>query len=142
MGTAREDLIEMLYEALYDVRKPFGMHGQIRISILDVTPLAITVGIGTNRRLEGAQVVHNVRNAVLGLLRDLLPVERFVAIYDNPTLGIEGEVYDLPYADALTHTGEQRSSVILIAENADPLRESLRPRFAAAWERLVDEAER
>lgn len=140
MGTAREDLVALLYEALHNTRKSFGMYGQIGITIEDITLGHLTVRIRTSHEWEGTQISYNVRNAVLQWLREMLPVQRFVAIYDNPTLGIEGEVHDLPYGEALPAADQLGSSVVLVEQNADPAREELRPRFAAAWQRFAQES--
>ena len=139
MGTAKEDLIALLYESLYRTRKNFGMFGQIQISIRDVTPRSLSIGVSTHNPLEGTALAANVRNAVLNWLQDLLPIERFIVVYENPTLGIAGEVHYLPYAQDLAQAGHLSSSEILIGENADPEREALRPRFRAAWERFAEQ---
>lgn len=139
MGTAREQLMALLEEALFFTRKSFGMFGQIQITIHGLTPERLEVRIWTRHELDGASVALNVRNAVLNFLQDLLPVQRFVATYENPTLGISGEVHDLPYAEDLPQAGELPSSVILIPQNADPAREALRPRFREAWDRFIAE---
>jgi hypothetical protein len=76
---------------------------------------------------------------LLNWLQDLLPVERFVAVYDNPNNRIAGEVHDLPYATEPPNAGTLKSSEILINEHADPAREELRPRFAAAWKLYLEE---
>lgn len=137
MGTERDDLLELLREATFRTSKNFGMFSQIQIGIEDVTPERLTVSIWTERPLDGAQVAANVRNAVLNWLRDMIPVERFVAVYDNPALGISGEIHDLPYAAKLPRAGTLKSSELLIEEHAGPAREELRPRFREAWARLL-----
>lgn len=142
MGTARDQLMALLQEALFFTRKSFGMFGQIQVTIRDCTPERLEVGIRTRHELQGASVALNVRNAVLNFLQDLLPVQRFVVTYENPTLGISGEMHDLPYADALPQAGELPSSVILVPQNADPAREELRPRFREAWEGFIAEEAR
>ena len=142
VGTAREALLALLQDATLRIRKNFGMYGQIRIQIRDVTPERLTVTISTRNALEGAWLAENVRNAVLNWLQDLLPVERFVAIYDNQERGISGEVYDLPYAQELPNAGALRSSEILIEQHAGPAREELRPRFRKAWHRYLEEEKR
>ncbi len=142
MGTARDELTALLGESLFRTRKNFGMFGQIHISIRDVTPQWLSVGISTSHSLEGASVALSVRNAVLNWLQDLLPVERFIVEYRNPTLGITGEVHDMPYADELPKAGQLRSAEILVEEIAGPAREELRPRFRVAWQRFVEEESR
>ena len=139
MGTAREELMALLEESLFRTRKNFGMFGQIHISLKDVTTRWLTVGISTRHPFGGAAVATNVRNAVLNWLQDLLPVERFIAVYENPTLGISGEVYDLPYAEQLRAAGHLRSAEVLVEEIAGPAREELRERFRTAWQRFVKE---
>jgi hypothetical protein len=142
VGTAREALLALLQDATHGTRKNFGMYGQIQIRIRDVTPERLTVTISTRNALEGAWLAENARNAVLNWLQDLLPVERFVAIYDNQERGISGEVYDLPYSQELPNAGALWSSQILIEQNAGPAREELRPRFREAWRRYLEEEER
>jgi hypothetical protein len=141
VGTAKEDLTALLYESLFRTRKNFGMFGQIQISIRDATPRSLSVGVSTHHPLQGAAVAVNVRNAVLNWLQDLLPVERFIVVYENPTLGITDEVHDLAYAQDLAQAGHLSSSEILIGQHADPEREALRPRFREAWERFIEEGE-
>ena len=142
METAREALLVLLRDATFRIRKNFGMYGQIRIKIQDVTPERLTVRISTRSALEGAWLAENVRNAVLNWLQDLLPVERFVAVYDNHERGISGEVYDLPYAQELPNAGALGSSEILIEQHAGPAREELRPRLREAWRRYLEEEKR
>jgi hypothetical protein len=142
VGTARDELLALLWEATFGTRKNFGMYGQIQIQIRDVTPERLTVTISTRNALEGTWLAENVRNAVLNWLQDLLPVERFVAVYDNQERGISGEVYDLPYAQELPNAGALGSSQILIEQNAGPAREELRPRFREAWRRYLEEDKR
>lgn len=139
MGTARHELMALLEEALFNTRKSYGMFGQIQITIRGCTPERLEVEIWTRHELDGSSVALNVRNAVLNFLQDLLPVRRFVATYENPTLGISSEVHDLPYASDLPQAGELPSSMILVPEVADPAREKLRPRFREAWERFLAE---
>jgi len=140
--TAREALLALLQDATYRIRKNFGMYGQIRIQIRDVTPERLTVTISTRTALAGAWLAENVRNALLNWLQDLLPVERFVAIYDNQERGISGEVYDLPFAQELPNAGALESSEILIEQHAGPAREELRPRLREAWRRYLEEEKR
>lgn len=137
VGTARDDLLALLQEATFRIRKNFGMFSQIQLCIEDITPERLTVSIWTERPLDGAGVAANVRNAVLNWLQDMIPVERFVAVYDNPALGISGEIHDLPYARELPRAGTLESSELLIEENAGPAREELRPRLRQAWTRLL-----
>jgi hypothetical protein len=142
VGGAREDLLALLQEATLRIRKNFGMYGQIRMEIRDITPEWLTVGISTRKPLEGAGLAENVRNAVLNWLQDLLPVKRFVAVYENPGRGISGEIHELAYASELPKAGGLRSSEILIEQHAGPAREELRPRFREAWGRLLEEGTR
>jgi hypothetical protein len=115
------------------------MYGQIRIEIRDVTPERLTSRITTRKPVEGYRLAENVRNAVLNWLQDMLPVERFVAVYDNPDQGISSEVHDLPYASELPAGGTLESSEILIEQHAGPAREKLRRRFRKAWRRFLKE---
>jgi hypothetical protein len=103
-----------------------------------VTTEWLTVRISTRHPLEGAAVAMNVRNAVLNWLQELLPVARFIAVYDNPAVGVAGEVHDLPFAGALSEAGRLRSAEILVEEIAVPAREELRPRFRVAWQRFLE----
>lgn len=139
MGTAREELIELLnQEALFGMRKLFGMFGQIQVLVTDVTPERLTVSIWTRHELEGAPLARNVRNAVMSWLRDLVPVLEFRAVYDNPDLGIMGEVHDLPYGEALSSRG-LGSSAIANEQVVGPEREKLRKPFRKAWRRLSED---
>jgi hypothetical protein len=45
VGTAREELTDLIGESLLGTRKNFGMFGQIQISMRDVTPQWLSVGI-------------------------------------------------------------------------------------------------
>jgi hypothetical protein len=137
VGTVPEELLALLEEATLRIRKNFGMYGQIRIEIRDITPERLTVGIVTLKPLDGAWLAENVRNAVLNWLQDLLPVERFTAVYDNADQRITGEVHDLPYASERPKAGRLKSSEILIEQHAGPAREELRPRFRDAWRRYL-----
>lgn len=62
VGTAREEVMALLEESLFRMRKGYGMFLQIHISIMDVTPERLTVGISMNHRFEGASVALNVRD--------------------------------------------------------------------------------
>ncbi len=139
MGEAHDELLELLHEATLRIRKSFGMYGQIGIEIQDVTPVRLTVAISTRKPLDGPGLVKSVRNAILNWLQDLLPVERFVAVYDNPERGVVREFHDLPYRSELAKGGSLPSSEILVEEHAGPAREELRPRFRAAWRRYLEE---
>jgi len=140
VGTARRELLDLLHEALYDMRRNFGMFGQIHISFEDVTPERLTVRIRTVHPLDGHALASNVRNAVLNRLQDLLPGERFVAVYDNPEQGVAGEPHELPFVVDTPTAGKLPSSEVLFEQNMGPAREALRPRFREAWRRLVEEA--
>lgn len=76
---------------------------------------------------------------MLNWLQDLLPADRFIAVYNNRTLGITGEVHDLPFAEELVNAGSLRSSEILVEEIAGPARDELRTRFRVAWLRFLEE---
>jgi hypothetical protein len=142
LGRAHERLLALLQEATLRIRRNFGMFGQIHIDIRDVTPELIVVGISTRKPLDGAWLAQEARNAVLNWLQNLLPIERFVAVYENPEHGITGEVHDLPYASEVPEVGVLGSAEILIEQLAGPAREELRPRFRQAWQRYLEEEAR
>ena len=53
MNTAREALLALLQDATLRIRKNFGMYGQIRMQIRDVTPERLTVAISTRPSSRG-----------------------------------------------------------------------------------------
>jgi hypothetical protein len=132
-------LADLLDAMLLDpVRKPFGMYGQIQIGVRNVTPDTLTVGITASKERDTpARIALNVRNAVLAVLRDMVPCPKFRAICSNERLGIADEEHVLDFYPLVQHAGTLESSVFLIEENAKPHRAKFRPPIAELWSQLV-----
>ena len=142
MGTAREALLALLQDATIRIRKNFGMYGQIRIEIRDVTPKRLTVTISTRNALEGAWLAENVRNAVLNWLQDLLPSSG--SLPSTTTQSAESQARSMTCRTLKSFPTPARSGAleILIEQHVGPAREELRPRFRKAWHRYLEQEKR
>ena len=91
MTSVKEELIELLnQEVLIDNRKRFGMYGQINFEITDIDPENLYIEVRTgpkDRKSDPIQVAANVRNAILNVLRDMLPCKMIDVDYKNYPVG-------------------------------------------------------
>jgi hypothetical protein len=135
---AEAALVRLLNDELRFARKSFGMHSQSAWDIRAVDTRAITVAIRTSRLAPAGNhrwLVHNVRNAILNFLRDLLPVPELVAVHTDPAHGVH-EVSRVPFATPELTRGGLPSALVIIEEVADRRRQEIRPAVTAAWARL------
>ena len=132
---ARDSLIALLNQELVFARKPFGMYAQIQWRVAEVDRDTIVVAITTSREVrDPIGLATNVRNALVNILQDILPVRRFRAVYTNPTTGAKDLEIALPFPSSAVPRTPLPSSLILIEQHAGPYREHLRPRARAAWQ--------
>jgi hypothetical protein len=135
---AEAALVRLLNDELRFARKSFGMSSAIAWEIRAIDPEAITVGIRSGRLGPAARhrwLVHNVRNAILNFLRDLVPVPELVAVHTDPAHGVH-QVTRVPFATPELTRGGLPSALVIIEEVASRRRREIRPAVTAAWERL------
>jgi hypothetical protein len=136
-------LAHLLDKFLFDTRKQFGMFGQINWNVTDVTPEVVSVFVGSWPRQQSLEnVAPKIRDAMLGMLADMVPCPRFRAVFaragDGGPTAPRSEVALGFYTGS---GGQGVSPLILIEENAEAYRRQWRPRLRQAWEAMVAEAQ-
>jgi hypothetical protein len=77
-----ENLADLLDKFLFDTRKQFGMFGQITWNVTDVTPEVVTVVVFHWPRQQSIEnIAPKIRDAMLGMLVDMVPCARFRAVF-------------------------------------------------------------
>jgi hypothetical protein len=133
-------LAHLLDEFLFDTRKQFGMFGQINWSVTDVIPEEVTVAVfhwPAQQAIE--KIAPKIRDAMLGMLADMVPCTRFRAVFARTGDGGPTEPRREVTLSFYPGSGG-RGPLIVIEENAEPYRRRWRPRLVQAWKAMVAEA--
>ncbi|GIV01087.1 MAG: hypothetical protein KatS3mg014_2702 [Actinomycetota bacterium] len=137
-AAASRELVSLLNEFLFPIRKGYGMYLQIQIAVEDVTPRDLTVRAWTRKDIPPRELADDIRHAFVNYLTDCVPCERFRFLLLDPDRKTVRREYLLPYARLFGLSGYLRSRAIIIEENVAPRRREFRPRIRAAWERLLE----
>ena len=129
------ELVELANETCHDLRKLWAMHGQVVVEVMDVDPDVVTVEVRTRAaKWRGFDLPVTVRNALVGMFRDLVPVPIARVIYTNEADGVDADVRFLPfYSEALLADGGSTEPLMLIEEVCAESREERRGAFEEAW---------
>jgi hypothetical protein len=134
-----KELADLVNELAYSGRKAYGMYGQIRWLVTEVTPQTITVEVRmSHTHLDPEREVLGIRDGILGYTDTLVPCPRFRARFSNPKLGLEVE-YEFPFIEVL-EAGVLRTRLMHNQLAIGPRRQELRPRFERAWGALLNES--
>ncbi len=130
------ELVELANETCRTLRKLWAMHGQVVVEVLDVDPDVVTVEVRTRApKWRGFDLSVTVRNALVGMFRDLLPVPIARIIYTNEADGVDGDVRFLPfYSETLLAEGGSTEPLMLVQEVCAQTREERREAFEEAWQ--------
>ena len=133
------ELVELANETCRTLRKLWAMHGQVVVEVLDVDPDVVTVEVRTRAaKWRGFNLPVTVRNALVGMFRDLVPVPMARIIYTNEADGFDRDVRFLPfYSEALLAEGGSTEPLMLIEDVCNRTREERRGAFEEAWKKFA-----
>ncbi len=135
-----EELAKLANEACRNIRKAWGMFGQVSVGFLRVDTDEVTLEVSTHSaNWRGAsELPERVRTSLVRFFRDLLPCPIARIVYTNAADGVEADVRFLPfYSEALLASDEPTSPIMLIEENCAIRREEVRAKFTEAWKNLT-----
>ena len=117
--TSRDDypqfVVHHLNEFLFEIRKLFGMFGQIQFRISDIDRKVLSVEIWERKEnADPTTTITHVRNTLINIFGDLLPCKEFSADYTNPARGIENRQFTLDFS---WQDRPLPSPLILVEEN-------------------------
>jgi len=135
-----DELAALANDTCLDLRKSWGMNGQISVGFLSIDADTVTLEVSTSApRWRGVDLPETVRNTLVSLFRDLLPVPIARIIYTSEADGVQKDVRFLPfYSEALLAGDAPTAPVMLIEEVCERRREEHRGAFEAAWARCAE----